>query len=607
MKQPENDLQLKLAQFPHQPGVYLMKDAAGEIIYVGKAGSLRKRVSSYFQKSDLDAKTRVLVRSVADIEYIMTDSEVEALLLENTLIKKHKPRYNIRLKDDKRYPYIMVKLDEEYPRLVFTRRLAQDGNRYFGPYTDARAARQMITAINTAFKLKTCARPLPLKEHERSCLNYQINRCQGICRGAMSADEYRAIVGNAMRFLEGNTDPVIDDLTSIMNGYAARMEYEKAARMRDVIADIRKITGDQKVLAPVGGDQDFVGLSTGGDEAVVLLFEFRTGALVGRKIFVFENARFSTPGEIIQTFLVEYYRTSEVPPRVVVSSDPADRATVSGYLATLSSRKTVISPPRSADERGIIRMVQKNIDLVIADRQAHRQFADREKGLVELSDLLGLPGPPEVIDCFDISNIQGKHAVASMVEFRDGVPDRKNYRRFKIRGYEGANDPGMIHEVVGRRLQHLINENIPFPDLIVVDGGPTQLARAMEARDALGAPVVIVSLAKRLEEVYTDPHTPPLRLAESSVGLRILQAARDEAHRFAITYHRTLRDREMTSSAVDGIPGIGAKKKSLLLRSVAEPAKIPEMSEDEIARIPGLGAKTARVVHRHFHPENAGE
>jgi excinuclease ABC subunit C len=194
-----------------------------------------------------------------------------------------------------------------------------------------------------------------------------------------------------------------------------------------------------------------------------------------------------------------------------------------------------------------------------------------------------------------------------MVEFRDGVPDRKNYRRFKIRGYEGANDPGMIHEVVGRRLQHLINENIPFPDLIVVDGGPTQLARAMEARDALGAPVVIVSLAKRLEEVYTDPHTPPLRLAESSVGLRILQAARDEAHRFAITYHRTLRDREMTSSAVDGIPGIGAKKKSLLLRSVAEPAKIPEMSEDEIARIPGLGAKTARVVHRHFHPKSAGE
>lgn len=603
MKQTETDLQLKISQFPQKPGVYLMMDAAGEIIYVGKAGSLRKRVSSYFQKSDLDVKTRVLVKSVSDIEYIMTDSEVEALLLESTLIKKHKPRYNIRLKDDKRYPYIMVKLDEEYPRLVFTRRLAQDGNRYFGPYTDARAARQMISAINTTFKLKTCARPLPLSEHERSCLNYQINRCQGICRGLMSAEEYRAIVGNAIRFLEGNIDPVIDDLTSIMNGYAARMEYEKAARMRDVIADIRKISGGQKVLAPIGGDQDFVALSMGGDEAVAMLFEFRAGALVGRKIYVFENARFSTPGEVISTFLVEYYRTVEAPLRIVVSSDPVDRATVAGYLGSLSSRKIAISPPRTADERGIIRMVQKNIDLVMADREAHRQFADREKGLFELSELLGLPGPPEVIDCFDISNIQGRHAVASMVEFREGEPDRKNYRRFRIRAYEGANDPGMIHEVVGRRLQHIINENLQFPDLIVVDGGPTQLARAMEARDALGAPVAIVSLAKRLEEVYTDPGAAPLRLPERSAALKILQAARDEAHRFAINYHRSIRDRSMTSSSLDGIPGVGAKKKVLLLRGVAKPSKIPEMSVDELALIPGLGEKTARIIHRHFHPE----
>ncbi len=603
MKQPETDLQRKLAQFPLQPGVYLMKDDAGGIIYIGKAGSLRKRVSSYFQKADLDPKTRVLVKSVADIEYIITDSEIEALLLENTLIKRHRPKYNIRLKDDKKYPYIMVKLDEEYPRLVFTRRLAPDGNRYFGPYTDARAARQMITTINTAFKLKTCSRPLPLKEHERSCLNYQINRCHGICRNAMSAEEYRAIIETAMRFLEGNIDPVIDDLSTIMDGYAARLEYEKAARMRDVIADIRKITGAQKVLAPVGSDQDFVGLSSGGDEAIVLLFEFRSGALVGRKIFIFENAKYSMPGEIIQAFLVEYYRGAEVPPRIVVSSDMADRSTVAEYLSSLASRKTVISLPKTADERGILQMVQKNIDLVIADRQAHKRFADKERGLTELADLLGLPGPPEVIDCFDISNIQGQYAVASMVEFNEGVPDKKNYRRFRIRGYEGANDPGMIHEVVGRRLQHLMNEGIPFPDLMVVDGGPAQLSRAMEARDALGASVAIISLAKRLEEVYYDPKAAPLRLDQNPAALKILQAARDEAHRFAIGYHRSLRDRSMTASVVDSIPGIGAKKKALLLKNVPEPAKIPEMTMDEIALVPGIGAKTAETIYRHFHRE----
>ncbi|MGV7927290.1 MAG: excinuclease ABC subunit UvrC [Spirochaetota bacterium] len=603
MRQPETELQLKLAQFPLQPGVYLMKDDTGEIIYIGKAGSLRKRVSSYFQKADLDPKTRVLVRSVADMEYIMTDSEIEALLLENTLIKRHKPKYNIRLKDDKKYPYIMVKLDEEYPRLVFTRRLAQDGNRYFGPYTDARAARQMITTINTTFKLKTCSRPLPLKEHERSCLNYQINRCHGICRGTMSAGEYRAIVETAMRFLEGNIDPVIDDLGSIMDGYAARLEYEKAARMRDVIADIRKITGDQKVLAPVGSDQDFVGLASGGDEAVVLLFEFRAGALVGRKIFVYENAKYSLPGEIIQAFLVEYYRGAEIPPRIVISSDMADRSTVAEYLGSLASRKTVIALPRTADEKGILQMVQKNIDLVMADRDAHRKFADKERGLSELADALGLGGPPEVIDCFDISNIQGKHAVASMIEFRGGIPDKKNYRRFRIRGYEGANDPGMIHEAVGRRLQHLMNEGIPFPDLIIVDGGPAQLARAMEARDALGTSVAIISLAKRLEEVYHGPKAAPLRLAESPAALKILQAARDEAHRFAIGYHRSLRDRSMTSSVVDSIPGIGEKKRALLLRNVPEPARIPVMTLDEITLVPGIGKKTAEIIYRHFHRE----
>jgi excinuclease ABC subunit C len=603
MKASKGDLQRKASGFPDQPGVYIMKDPGGEVIYIGKASSLRRRVSSYFQKADADPKTAALVRSIGDIEYIVTDSEIEALLLENTLIKKHLPKFNVRLKDDKRYPYIAVTLEEDFPRVILTRRLKAGANRFFGPYTDAKAARAIIAVINSTFKLKTCGRDLPLKKSERSCLNYQMMRCQGACRGTVSRDEYHTIVEGAIGFLEGNIAPVMEKLQAMMDRHSAALEYEKAARVRDIIADIRRFTESQKVLSPVGRDQDIMGVSIQAGEAILVLFEFRAGALLGRKVFVYGNAGYSTPAGVVQSFLIDYYRRTEVPPRVIIPCEIEDRKSIEVYLSGLSSRKVSLSVARMRDDRGIVSLIQKNIDLIAAERGISRETGDRQAGLIHLREMLGLGRAPAAIECFDISNIQGKQAVASMVRFSGGLPDRKNYRRFRIRGYEGANDPGMIHEAVGRRLQHLLNEGHPPPDLIVIDGGPSQLSRAIEARDALGMDVTIISLAKRLEEVYTDPSGPPLRIDAASAGMKILTGIRDEAHRFAIGYHRRLREKQATVSSLDGVPGIGEKRRRLILEHVREPSRLGEMTLEELLGVPGLGEKAARAVYRHFHPE----
>jgi len=603
MKAQTQELSAKLSRLTDQPGVYLMKDAAGEIIYIGKASSLKKRVSSYFRKSETDPKTRALVRAIADLECIVTDSEIEALLLESSLVKKHRPKFNIRLKDDKRYPYIAV-TNEEYPRVVFTRSLSEPGYRYFGPYTDARAARAIIAMINATFKLKTCARSLPLKANERPCLNYQMKRCQGMCRNEMSREDYLAIVENAVKFLEGNIEPVAEDLARRMGEYAERREYEKAAKLRDVIEDIKKIMAEQKVFAPMGGDQDFIGIAIQNREAAIVVFEFRAGALLGRKIYIYGNAEYASPEEIARRFIIDHYRGAEIPARIVVPRMIEDRDTVERHLAELSSRRVAISTAKTADDRGIAGMVQKNLDLIMAGRSVSMERGEREAGLAEIGSLLGLPGVPATMECFDISNTQGAQAVASMVRFRDGLPDKKNYRRYRIRGYDAPNDPGMIHEVVARRLQRLINENEGLPDLLVIDGGATQLSRAMEASRALGLELPIISLAKRFEEIYVEPSRPPLRLPDSSPALSILKRLRDEAHRFAIGYHRKLRAANAVSSVLDEVPRIGEKKKRLILSHVAEPSRIRELSIEELSAIPGLGEKAARAVFDHFHADS---
>ncbi len=592
-----------LKNLPTEPGVYLMLDGDENIIYIGKAGSLKKRVSSYFQKKDHDAKTRVLVRNIRNIEFIVTDNEIEALLLENNLIKKHKPKFNVRLKDDKRYPYIAVTLNENFPRIIYTRNIKKNRDKYFGPYTDAKAAKNTVTMINNTFKLKTCRKDLPLKKGERPCLNYQINKCSGACENRISREEYMELVNNAVSFLEGNISPVLKSLSERMKAYSSKMDFEKAAQMRDIIYDIQKISETQKVDVASGLDKDYMGVSIFGNEAVLVLFEFRNGVLLGRKVNIFDNAAYSNEGELISSFIPEHYREKEeIPSGIVTSVQVEESKLLESYLSGIGSKKVKISHAKSADDRSVIKMLQRNIDIIAAERNEPEEYSV-EYGLKILKERLGLEKEPERIDCFDISNFHGKDAVASMSVFINGRPEKSEYRRYRIRSYDEPNDPGMMHEAVSRRVQNIHNEELTPPDLILIDGGPTQLTRAIEAVENFSIQTKVISIAKKFEEIYTSPKEPPLHFEESSPALKILQNLRDEAHRFGITYHRKLRDRRTTGSVLDDIKSIGQNTKRLLLSHFGSIERISSASIDELSAVEGIGRKTAEKIAKFFSEE----
>ena len=601
MNHVHEKLEKTISTLPNQPGVYLMKNSDARIIYIGKAGSLKKRVSSYFQKSDQDIKTRILVKNIHDIDYIVTDSEIEALLLENTLIKKHKPKYNVRLKDDKRYPYIAVTLHEKYPRVTYTRKLIQNGDRYFGPYTDARAARETVILINKIFKLKTCKKDIPLPPGERPCLNYQMGMCQGVCQGEVTRQEYREVIDNVIYFLEGEINPVIENLQSLMKNYSGNYQYEKAARIRDMIFNIQSVSETQNVVTPIGKDEDYIDIAGTGKEALLLLFEFRKGVMTGKKISVFDNIDYSSPAEILSYFLIDYYRRSDIPARIITPLQLHDRPMIQRYLHSRSGADIQITAPRTSREQKVSSLLKRNLDMLRASHDTEDDDTSNSAMLFELQQALNLPDIPEHIECVDISNIQGTHAVASMVHFTHGQPDKKEYRRYKIRSFTTANDPGMIHEVVGRRLQYLANESAPLPQLLVIDGGRAQLSRAIEAMEALDITIPIIGLAKRFEEIYTHPSGEPIRLPKTSEALKLLQRVRDEAHRFAITYHKKLRDSQATRSILDDIPGIGKSTRTRILSNIDDPEKLKHMDIHQIASIPGIGQKTAEKIYNHFH------
>jgi len=589
-----------LSNLPLEPGVYLMKDSEGKIIYIGKASSLKKRVSSYFQKNIKDAKTEILVKRITDLEYIVTDSEIEALLLESNLIKKHRPKFNVRLKDDKRYPFIAVTLSEDYPRIYLTRSVSNKKNKYFGPYTDAGAARKMVSMINTIFKLRTCKKKLPLGKGERPCLNFQMMKCNGACTGNISSEEYSELIKNVIKFLEGNIGPVIQDMQASMKKYSEDFQYENAARIRDIIFDIQRLSESQKIYVSIGKDQDYFGVSISGSEALVILFEFRKGVLLGRKISVFENTELSEAKEIARSFILNYYKDNDIPGKIVTSYSVSDREIIENFLTEKASKKIMISGPSSPEDHGIMDMIGKNLDIISADRAATQYYQNVDEGLNLLMDHLKLERIPEEIVCFDISNLQGTNAVASMVCFRNGLPDKSSYRRFKIRGYDSPNDPAMIHEAVARRVQHLVNEDLPMPDLMVIDGGKTQLSRAMEAASNFDVDIKIISIAKRLEEIFFSPVEEPLLLSKDSPALKIIQNIRDESHRFAITYHRKLRDKQTTGSQLDEIPGIGPKTKKILLEHFKSIERIKNASREELKEVSGIGDEMVGVIFGFF-------
>jgi len=597
MKEKIKDI---LSRLPDTPGVYLMKDVNEIIIYVGKANSLKKRVTSYFTKKDHDPKTTILVKNIEDIEYIVTESEIEALLLESNLIKKHKPKFNVRLKDDKRYPYIAITLNEEYPRVIYTRSINRNTDKYFGPYTDAKATRNSAAMINTLFKLKTCKKILPLNKNERPCINFQINKCSGACQNTISKDEYRSLIDDVTNFLGGNIDPVINSLNKKMKDYSSNMNFEKAASIRNIIYDIQKISQSQNVDIPTVTDQDCIGVGIFGGEGIVVLFEFRHGILTSRKINIFDNAEYSTSEDILKVFILDYYKDKDIPSKIITEYNIPDSKLIAEHLTLASGKKIFLSSAISPEDKGIINMIRRNIDVIAVDRKASEEN-NPATALIELKELLSLETEPDIIECFDISNLQGSDPVASMVQFRLGRADKSNYRRYKIRGYDSPNDPAMIHEAVSRRIQYLVNERYELPDLIVVDGGRTQLAKAIEAAKNFNIDVKIISLAEKFEDIYITPNEEPIRLKRNSPPLKLLQRIRDEAHRFAVTYHRNIRDKKLTSSVLDTIPDIGEKTKKILLKHFGSIEKISKASVDELTAIEGIGRQTAVKIYDFFN------
>ena len=594
-------IQETLSLLPNQPGVYLMKNSENKIIYVGKAASLKKRVPSYFRNNNKDAKTATLVQKINDVEFIVTDTEIEALLLENNLIKKHKPKFNISLKDDKRFPFICVILDEAYPRIIITRKVFGKKNKYFGPFTDVGAARSLVQSVNDLFKLKTCKKELPLKKNERPCLNYQIQRCKGACTDKILKEEYLISINDAMKFLEGDINQIINDLQTRMLNFSKSMEFEKAADLRDLIANISITRENQKVENISGGNFDYAGIKILGNEAIIVIFEFRNGILLARKISIFENTELVEPKEIMRRFILDHYEKNEIPQRIVVQYVVADSSIIEKYFTEKTGIKVRITLPRSPNDLAILEMISKNADMLAVEMESSKIKNDYSKAQNELQEILHLNNPPVEIVCFDISNLQGTNSVAAMSCFKNGKSDKSSYRRFKIRGYQSANDPGMIHEAVSRRLQHIVNENLSPPDIILIDGGISQLSRAIEAASSFGLSLKIISIAKRFEEIYFDPALPPLRLPDNSPALKILQQVRDEAHRFGVTYHRKLRSKELFSSEIADIPNIDVKRKNELLKHFKSIENIKSASIEELTQVSGIGKELAKKIFDYFH------
>ncbi len=608
------DLQHKLSNLPTAPGVYLMRNEAGEVIYVGKAVNLRNRVRSYFQKSAAHPlKVRVMVEHIRDLEIIVTDSEVEALILENHLIKEYSPRYNVRLKDDKTYPYIKVTVQEDFPRVLMVRRRLNDGARYFGPYTDVTAVKKTLSFLRTLFPLRTCSKKIVEGQQDRPCLNYHIGRCLAPCAGLVSKEKYGEMIAEVIMFLEGRIDRLIPELTEKMHQAAAKLEFERAARFRNQIRGLQTLAERQKMVAQHNEDQDYLGCARYGELACVQVFFVRSGKLVGRDHFLLECSAEEDEGEILRSFLQQYYQDASYIPREVLIPEELDEpAVLEDWLGGLRGGRVYLRTPKRGVKRQLLDLVIKNAQVVLDETKSRQAFKEKaqEKALQELQEVADLPEPPERIEAFDISNLQGTNIVASLVVWEDGDFKSSDYRRFRIRGVEGApNDYESMREAVRRRFQRGLQEReeqvkdgkfAAFPDLVLIDGGKGQLSAALEVRDELGLIMPFIALAERREELYLEGSSEPVVLPLDSPGLLLLRRIRDEAHRFALTYHRNLRGKAARTSILDEIPGVGPKRKKDLIKHFGSVKRIREASLEELQQVPGISAKLAGEIYQHM-------
>ncbi len=608
------DLQHKLANLPAAPGVYIMLNEAGEVIYVGKAVNLRNRVRSYFQKSQAHPiKLQVLVENIADLEYIVTDSEVEALILENNLIKKHGPRYNVRLKDDKTYPYIKVTVQETFPRVLMVRKRLDDGARYFGPYTDVAVVKKTLSFLRTLFPLRTCNKAIEEGGQDRPCLNYHIGRCLGPCAGLVSKEKYGEMIQEVLLFLEGRIDRLIPDLTSKMQEAADKLEYEKAARFRNQIRGLQTLAEKQKIVAQHKEDQDYVGYARHGELACVQVFFVRTGKLIGRDHFLLACSAEEEGPEILRAFLQQYYaEASYVPKEVLTPVSLAEPEVLEDWLGGLRGQRVYLRTPQRGAKKQLLDLVMKNAQLVLDETRTRNTFKQRavERALQDLQELTDLSEPPERIEAFDISNLQGTNVVASLVVWENGDFKTTDYRRFRIRDVEGApNDYAAMREAVFRRFSRGLKEQSEggaeqkfsdFPDLVLIDGGKGQLGVALEIRDELGLIMPFLSLAEKREEIYLEGKPQPVILPNDSPGLLLLRKIRDEAHRFALTYHRNLRGRATRGSVLDEIPGVGPKRKKALIRHFGTIKRIRSATPEELVEVPGISEKLAGEIYQYL-------
>jgi excinuclease ABC subunit C len=597
----------KLKEIPVSAGVYLYKDSAGKIIYIGKAKRLRSRVRSYFQARPFDRKTDALVRQIADVEVIVTDNEVEALILEATLTKKHKPRYNVNLKDDKSYPHLKLTINEPFPKAVITRRIQKDGALYFGPFLPASLARKTIDVINRTFQLRTCDIEIDGKA-PRPCLEYHIKRCLGPCvKGLCTPEQYQEAVKDVRLLLEGRNKELADTLEGRMDQASAETRYEMAAKYRDLRKTVIKLSEQQKMATSPERDVDIFAYYREGRLLALQLFTMREGHIVGRREFFWEDLPEDDfdPASFLSDVLAQYYSSDYVPKEIHVPVDFEDRELLEKALSVRKGRRVRIHYTQRGEKRDLIDLGEKNAKLAFEQRFRVLK-PDMKRVLEELQETLELPRFPARIESFDISHIQGAENVAGMVVSDNGKMNRSEYRKFRIKSVEGANDTASMREVVLRRYRRLLSENKPLPDLIMIDGGKGQLAAAADAMrelDLEAIPMVgvvkpparhnqvsyLLVKGREHEPVYLDPH---------SLILRLLQMIRDETHRFALSYHRKRRELRDFTSELSAIPGVGEKRKGRLLRHFGSIHRIAEATESELT--PFVGKKTAHEVVDHF-------
>ena len=604
-------LKEKVAELPKAPGVYIFRGTQGEVLYVGKASSLRARVRSYFQaERNLPYKVRRLVREIADLEVIETASAAEALILEDALIKKHRPRFNVRLRDDKRYPYLKI-TKERFPRVQVVRRRGEDGARYFGPYTSSKSMRRVLKLAHKLFPIRTCNLDLDARRLDRPCLLYHIGRCSGPCAGLVSEEEYRRYVEGAALLFQGRVDEVIETLKEEMAQAAAEERFEHAAHLRDQVRALERIRERQVVALPEPVDLDAIGIAVEGERGYGMVLIVRGGRLIGREGFALKLPAETSPAEALEEFLDQYYtRATAFPQEVLLPEEIEDAEGLSLYLSGRRGGKVRVHVPRRGERRELVEMAQRNAQLSL--KRAAAEELPEEEVLEELAEALGLSVRPWRIEAFDISNLKGQEATGSMVVFVGGCPRRDAYRRFRVRISGKPNDYAMMYEVLSRRLSHGLAElSDPavakgrfsdLPDLILVDGGKGQLSVALRALEEHGLTgIEVAALAKREELVYVPGRAEPIRLPRDSPALKLLQRIRDEAHRFAIEYHRRLRGRRALASLLDSVEGIGPKRRELLLRRFGSLEGLRRASLEELLSVPGLPRAVAERLYKALH------